>query len=203
MMQLSSIFSSKSEQHLKIFLPPDCSIYFAKNYGRENSDHRTLIRSDIIKNFGESWSLDEKKNFLDLKKIPKAANGFVSISHTDSCGAWIFSSQGVGIDLELTKNISDKTVTRIGNTEEIDHTHKFFPSLAPLWTAKEASFKALNPLSDIKVLSQIDIIWLKKISISQNETILLSQVQTDKKNSCNGFTVINEQFCFSVMILRS
>ncbi len=203
MMPLSSIFSSKSEQHLKIFLPPDCSIYFAKNYGRENPDHRTLIRSDIIKNFGESWSSEENKNFLDLKKIPKAANGFVSISHTDSCGAWIFSSQILGIDLEIKNKITDKTVARIGNTEEINHTQKIFPSLAPLWTAKEAAFKALNPANEIKVLSQININWLKKISISQNETILLSQVQTNKKNSCNGLTIINEQFCFSVMILRS
>ena len=198
-----SIFSADSGQQLKEFLPSECHIHFAKSYGRENPDHRYLIRSDIIKNFGETWSTEQKQSFLDLKKLPVVPNGFVSISHTDSGGIWIFSSQNVGVDLEQTGNISDKTVARMSSSEEIDHSKNFFPSLAPLWTAKESAFKALSPSNEITVLSQININWLKKIPISQSETILLSQVQTLKKNSCNGLSIINEEFCFSVMILRS
>lgn len=199
------IFSIEVKNALHRFLELNNQVnfvmQFSPKYGSENPDHRNLIRTDLLHQFGESWSEQQKQIFLDLSEIPTLPNGHVSISHTQNYGVWVYGATVVGVDLEQTNKIQDKIVARISGQSELDHTHSVATSFAPLWTAKESSFKALNRITDIKLLSQIEINWQKKELSSQNETILLFQAKTTKKNCCNGFTVLSNDFSFSVALV--
>ncbi|MEK6773186.1 MAG: 4'-phosphopantetheinyl transferase superfamily protein [Bdellovibrionota bacterium] len=197
------IFSKTAHDNLINFLGNDFIIRFSADYGSHSSDHRHLIRQTIATEFGDNWSALERQNFLDLQQIPKMPKLFVSISHTHDHGVWIVGPRPVGIDLEQTSRISEKIIARVCSAQEISNTTKFFGSSRALWTAKESAFKALSGTSQIRVLSEIEILWDKKGEVSQGERFYLSESETNKKNSCNGFAILSDSYGFSVAILNS
>ncbi len=197
------IFPKTAHDNLIKFLGDDFIIRFSTDYGSQSSEHRHLIRQTIATEFGENWSELERQNFLDLQQIPKMPKLFASISHTHDHGVWIVGPRPVGIDLEQTSRISEKIIARVCSAEEISHTTKLFGSPLVLWTAKESAFKALYRASQIRVLSEIEILWDKKGEISLGKYFSLSESETKKKNSCNGFTILSDFYAFSVVILNS
>lgn len=102
-------------------------------------------------------------NHLNLQN---SKNLFSSISHCNSYGGYILSSKKIGFDIETTERVSESVIQRISKAHEIS----LAPSYAALWTAKEASFKALADANSIKTVSQIEIGHWRLLS--QNNTDL-------------------------------
>lgn len=95
---------------------------------------------------------------------------FHSISHCPEEGGFFQYSSPVGFDIEITERVLEKTIQRISTSEEITAA----PSLAGLWCAKEATFKALQQFSQPSVVSKINVGGWRRLS-PQLETFELKK----------------------------
>jgi hypothetical protein len=128
----SSHFDIDRDQREKIqdhLGDPTLRIYFNKNWGSQNQQHRNLIAAELTK--------------LDAE--------FKSVSHCPGMGVIATSQFSVGIDIEVSARVTKAIAQRIQAAEgELDQTvppHLF-------WVAKESAFKAFRPLGP-ELLSQI------------------------------------------------
>lgn len=135
------------------------------------TDHRRLIRDDILKKFQSQLSSEEISSIQDLDSFPKTEKIFFSISHNQELGGYSVASAKHGFDLELKSRISTSIIQRISTPNELS----IAPDLKFIWCAKEAAFKALShsviTVSDFEVVN-----WQ-----SQNETGLWTYRITSKK----------------------
>ena len=152
-----------------------------KKWSSSQPEHRAFIRKSLAK-------VLNAPAVLDFNRISKWDTTFFSISHTTTCGGWVTSKSPIGIDLEpLNRVISPRVAQRItlANEEGL--------GLSPLqiWCAKEAAFKAVAAVSQIKTMTEINIRPLKKNIFSKTGQILL------KFNKINSLHIFGEVTVFS------
>lgn len=135
--------------NLKIFLDDD--------WGSEAHEFRLCLRKAIISKLtspGSSVSKQVSDTLLDLTRPPQLNDLKISISHAQGLGGWVQAetSSELGFDIEVSSRLRIHPVKRISSPQELTSA----PSPAHLWTAKEASFKALSYKYSLQTLSQIE-----------------------------------------------
>jgi len=195
-------FSAAAENSLGTFLKDDFIIKFSADYGSGRSGHRNLIRQDIFDRFGYQFTSTEKESFFDLKRIPQIPRLFLSISHAVDLGVWVVGPSAVGIDIEQSSRLTEKLIARISSQDEMSSAQNIVGSWKPLWTAKESAFKAFSQISEIQLMSEIEIRWEKAGGLDQGEYFHASHNQTNKKIACKGFAILSNSHSFSLTILN-
>lgn len=140
-----------------------------------------------------------------LKNFPLAK---VSLSHCKDYGVFICSpklindKQDIGVDLEVSTRVSTGIINKISSPVEIFEA----PSPAHLWTAKEASFKAVTPNST-QIIGDIHIHSWKQIQLT---SILIpvweykfSNTQEDKKYTGIGWALSFTNYSLALSYLDS
>ena len=112
---------------------PSLRLVLRPEFGSSHPGYRQNLRQELALLTGEPGS-------LDLASPPTLAHGFVSISHCPSLGGFVLAPERVGLDIEVTSRVEQKIATRIHHPDDEPIA---FPSA--LWTAKEATYKALGP----------------------------------------------------------
>jgi 4'-phosphopantetheinyl transferase len=139
---------------------PRLTIVTRADWGAHNPQHKELIYA----------ALDQH-----LQRSPHPHS---SISHTESEGGFVLSQFPVGFDIEVSERVTEKIVARVSSEEEVRSS----PSFASLWSAKEASFKALKHFHQPTAMSQI------KISFGENafDRIRLFTIENERKFDAFG-----------------
>lgn len=162
----SLVLSEKlTESARKLLHSPGLQIHARPEWGSHNPAHRDLIRAEIQKLLPENWHS--------------------STSHTEGLGIIVLSPCPVGVDVEVSERVTDKTVARVSAAEELSAA----PGAAALWCAKEACFKALRSYDQPSVISQISIEAWENID-SQTETFRLSNPEKFNSSSENRGVVM-------------
>ena len=114
-------------------------------------EHRAKIRAELARRFPAQAG----PSTLDLSLKPELPGHSVSISHCALAGGFIAAEKParIGFDIEEANRPSQRVLDRIAAPEEIAAA----PSLAHLWTAKEAAFKSLPPESQPTVFTEISV----------------------------------------------
>lgn len=129
-------------------------------WGSHNPEYRSLIRHEILTLCKKATPfLDQATEniVLDLQSPPTHLPIQVSISHCPEIGGFAWSKnlqRQIGLDVEINQNVIDAVVKRVSRPNE----WRIAPSAPALWTAKEASFKALFKKAQPTVLSEINIL---------------------------------------------
>lgn len=130
------------------------------NFSSHKPNYRLRIRESIANFLSLDLSFAEKKEILDINKIPSLKKGYLSISHSHDYGAYIISPSRIGLDIEHLDRLSEKVILRISRPTELKHC----PNPLFLWSAKESAFKVfLNDEKKITTVSQISITSWSKI----------------------------------------
>lgn len=135
---------------------PGLQLFTDPEFGSRQPDHRKRIREAIFANFPDSPGV------LDLGLLPELNGASVSISHTQTLGGYALSPglTLIGFDLELTSRISSSQLQRVSRYQP---ESKASPGPEFLWTAKEASFKAVAVSLGLRVLADVVILnWVKE-----------------------------------------
>lgn len=118
----------------------EISLMLIDKFNSQEKNYRLAIRNKIIELHISELSSEDIFNLQNLSAPPQLNEKFVSISHCQSLGGFIMSSQPVGFDIEEITRIKPDVIQRISQDVEI----KSAPQLFYLWPAKEAAFKALS-----------------------------------------------------------
>lgn len=119
-------------------------IQLSEEFGAKFIDHRERLRAAMLERLQDTGIHDSP---------PVIKKGYVSISHCNTAGGFVWADHSVGFDIEESKRVTDATAKRISNEfDSLDFSHPSF-----LWTAKESAFKAMGFLQP-KVLSDISIL---------------------------------------------
>lgn len=144
---LPMIQDALSLKHLELRLNPE--------WRSGEALHRQRIREDILSHTKDT------KDVLDLSRPPHIKKGAVSISHNSFHGGYVYTKDAevsLGFDLELNHRFQSALVLRVAKEAEVQEA----PSFAALWTAKEASFKAMLRTAQPKTITEITLgKWLK------------------------------------------
>lgn len=112
-------------------------------------EHRTLIRKGIIEKYNHYVS--DSSAFLNLNIVPKLNENFVSISHSNDAGGFVFANYPVGFDLIEQRRLNKNVVQRICKPGEIERS----PNPFYIWPAKEAVFKACS--EQLTVVTEFEV----------------------------------------------
>ena len=86
--------------------------------------------------------------------LTRIGERYCSLTHSTERGVIAIDSTPVGVDLEKNARVQARVVARIANSpKELER----MPNPAALWTAKEASFKALSSFAQPPVMSHLEI----------------------------------------------
>ena len=149
-------------------------------WGSNNPDHKNLIHDALTSHRQEH--------------LP-----YSSISHCPEFGIAVLSPHPVGVDVEVSDRVLEKTIARMANDEELAAA----PTPAALWCAKEATFKALRSFDQPSVISKITVGFWRNID-SQTETFLFHNPQQFSAPTTNiGVVWKNASLTFSFFIFKS
>ncbi len=118
----------------------EVNLMLSDKFNSQEKNYRLAIRNKIIELHMSELGSEDIFNLQNLNIPPRLKEKFVSISHCQSLGGFITSSQPVGFDIEEIVRIKPDVIQRISQDSEI----KSVPQLFYLWPAKEATFKALS-----------------------------------------------------------
>lgn len=136
------------------------------------NDPLLVFRHDQLWTDGNSIRKDINDFFQGINVPPR---GQLSISHSPSGGAWVYSKKGeaIGIDVESKQRIQKRTVARVSSELELQEA----PQPAYIWTGKEAVFKSLWPNNSNLVISHIRLKnWSYQFDIWRFEAELNGQI---------------------------
>jgi len=164
---------------------------------------------DLKVAFDPSWTTSEKirgglRQILPeacLKNSPPTASGFsVSLSHCPEGGLIAYCPNKdlstVGVDIEVTSRINEKTVARISSQNEMAKSSDY----RALWVGKEAVFKALWPNNEGLVVGDISVdSW----TLNGPNFRLFTALCRGEKISGMGFVSIREHCHFSIFLQTS
>lgn len=122
-------------------------IFLSASWGSLVEGYRNEIRTELYKKTKDA-------SFLDLEKIPKSNNFFVSISHSKSLGGYaLHLKKEIGFDVEDVSRISPDVIKRISNGRD----HELFNEETGkyLWVIKEAAFKLMSGSCD--VMTEVEV----------------------------------------------
>ena len=135
---------------------PEVQLHTDRAFGSKTPDHRMRIRESIFALYPASPAI------LNLDQLPNLQGVSVSISHTQTLGGYALSPglAMIGFDLDLTSRISSSHLQRVSRYQQ---ESKASPGPEFLWTAKEASFKAVAVSLGLRVLADVVILnWVKE-----------------------------------------
>lgn len=119
-------------------------------------EHRVLIRKGIIKKYNQF--IGDNSVFLDLNIVPKLTENFISISHSNDLGGFVFANYPVGFDVIEQRRLNKNIIQRVSLPGEMDRA----PNAFYLWPAKESVFKACS--DHLTVVTEIEIGSWEKIA---------------------------------------
>lgn len=128
------------------------ALHVDPRFSSVQADSRPQIRQDIVSNYSPLLSSSEKRAILNLDTLPVVENLFFSISHNKSIGGYAACDRKIGFDMEEVSRITSENVGRVCSAAEVAAC----PDFKLLWSAKEATIKALKQLlvmSDIEIIS--------------------------------------------------
>lgn len=123
-------------------------LFYSEEWSSQKANYRKALREELFKKYQE-------KELLDLRVRPRLAETYLSLSHCPSLGAYLESSQEVGLDIEDLSRISARLLRRISQAKERELLGE---DSCFLWTAKEAAFKVHQgriPLMTSFVLTEV------------------------------------------------
>ena len=175
---------------------PNLEIILDTQFGSRSSAHRMAIRQEILTRVSNDPKL------LDLSIVPQQSTYSLSISHTYLSGGFAFSKDpgAIGFDIELTSRILTSAVKRISRYEE---EFNEAPAADFLWTAKEASFKALSSghLNVFKISDTRVTEWLElEPGAFRFKSLTL---RSEKNRECTGLCWRWEEFTLAIAKLSS
>lgn len=125
----------------------DVHLVTSVSWASDRPQYRLLLRQAI-----QSQLKVKEDSMLNLEKLPELPNGFVSISHSQKVGGYVFSQKNkVGLDIESAARVSNKIVQRVSSDDEL----KLAPGPSHLWCAKEALFKSLRGDHQPQIISAV------------------------------------------------
>ncbi len=166
----------------RILFSKDIELHLRREWGSHEPGHREAIRSHLA---SEARTSDT-----------------YSISHTEGVGGYALlrasDSWQIGLDLELVHRVSPAVARRVSSSpEEFESS----PSSESLWTAKEASYKALKGMNQPAVVSELNIgSW--ETYDSQIETYRLENLQAFDFTVGYGLVFKKIPFCLSLFVCR-
>ena len=158
----------------------------AKTFCSGNPQYRENIRTHLLNKYSAYFNRTQLAQLSDLNVIPKASQGFFSISHCQSWGGFSYSQLPHGFDVEVIGRISTPVLNRTSSESE----RMAAPDVKFLWVAKEAAYKAFA--TEKTNLSMTDFICEKWQS--HPETQVYSFRMTSEKTLD---TKLNTGFVFS------
>ena len=118
----------------------ELSLVVSDKFSSQEKNYRLAIRNRIFELHSSELSSEDLFSLQNLNAPPRLKEKFVSISHCQSLGGFVLSSQSVGFDIEEISRIKSDIIQRVSNEMEI----KSVPQLFYMWPAKESAFKALS-----------------------------------------------------------
>jgi|GEM_PF-2535054 len=128
-------------------------VHLHERFSSSQSDHRIFLRESIYENLSAAFSREKRPQILLLDQIPQPDEGYLSIVHCKGIGGYIYASNPIGIDIELSARISREVIDRVAQPQELNEA----PFFQLLWSAKEATFKSLRGTDQPPVASEIFI----------------------------------------------
>ena len=110
----------------------------AKTFSSTVPQYRENIRTHLLDKYSAHFNRTQLAQLSDLNIIPKASQGFFSISHCHSGGGFSYSQLPHGFDIEAIGRISVPVLNRTSSESE----RSAAPDIKFLWVAKEAAYKA-------------------------------------------------------------
>lgn len=171
------------------------------DWGSQNDSYRNKIRSYIHR------EISSDPNFLNLEITPDPTDWAISISHCRDLGGVFWKPQvtggrsSLGFDLELNLRCKAEAMGRVSTPEEMSEA----PSMAALWTAKEAAYKAIPRLEQPASVSQIKIGLWKKLppKLAENFTRLecwqweVLSIKGDNQGHTPGIVICQSDHTFA------
>ncbi len=165
---------------------PTLEIIVRPEFAAAGTASRTKIREAIIAAIKPDEI--ESQALRMLEHIPDPPNASVSISHTPLIGGFAYTlspTPHIGFDLEEIARIHERAVARISKPEELQQA----PSVAQIWVAKEAAYKALRGRP--KVISALTTGAWRSVISQENLSLWSCEVSEDSLPNaiCRGLTV--------------
>jgi hypothetical protein len=149
------MFKKLEVPFLKEFKDAELEAFTDESGGSGLADHRMKIRTALQQRLNTHWNKSvlapEMQSVADLQRVPQFKKLYTSISHAKDLGGFVISKRPVGFDLELRSRILPQIVARVSMPQEVE----LAPSIAHLWVAKEATYKALMHYHQPTVLSDV------------------------------------------------
>lgn len=173
MVPLNEFPKTLEERFRQVVSCPDLILRIRSEWGAKQPNFREKLRQGIVQELAASQTAQgsdhDYHKLLDLNELPSLEGHHISISHGQDLGGFVATTKGpVGFDLEMAKRVTTAAMERMASKEEIQQA----PSVASLWVAKEAVFKALRWYSQPTTISQIETTgWAKHQSLYETFTI--------------------------------
>lgn len=147
---------------------PFAEVFLSSDWSSLKPKYRDEIRIELYKK-------TKNAEHLDLTKIPKSDNFFVSISHCKSLGGYALNlKEPIGFDVEQKERLSAETIERISSEKERALFGSEFVNC--LWPIKEAAFKRFE--GGLDVITDVAVVEVKEVSNKTFEGLLDVKGQT-------------------------
>lgn len=163
-----------------------------KDWGASTPDNRKNIRAFIHDN------IHACEEIFNLSEIPSIPNGRISISHSKALGGvfWTDGDRDLGFDIELIERCKPEMMKRVSTPREMSEA----PSMAALWTAKEAAFKAIPRGTQPYSVSQINIGGWEKTTRQDSWQWQILTVPSDTFRDTRGITICQNHHAMSFIV---
>lgn len=149
------MFKKLEVPFLKEFKDIELEAFTDESWGSTVPGYRENLRAALQQRITTQWNKDvlppEIQAVANLAVIPRFRKIFVSISHSVSVGGFAIARRPLGFDIEVSERVRRQLAERISAPQEI----LIAPSPAHLWTAKEATYKALFYYQQPKVIADV------------------------------------------------
>ncbi len=166
----------------------------AKSFSSAVPTYRENIRSHLLNKYSSHFNRTQLAQLSDLNIIPKASQGFFSISHCHSWGGFSYSQLPHGFDVEVIGRISTPVLNRTSGESE----RSAAPDIKFLWVAKEAAYKAFaNEKSKLLMTDLICEKWKSHPETQVHSFRITSEKTLDTKLN-TGFVFSEEDVHLAV-----
>jgi phosphopantetheinyl transferase (holo-ACP synthase) len=147
---------------------PFAEVFLSSDWSSSQAKYREEIRIELYKK-------TRNAEHLDLTKLPKSDNFFVSISHCKSLGGYALNlKEPIGFDVEQKERLKLSSIERISSDVERALFESEFVNY--IWPIKEAAFKRFE--GGIDVITDVTVKEAKEVSTKTFEGLLDVKGQT-------------------------
>ena len=129
------------------------TVHFLNTINSHKETHRMDLRENIAQTILQRDPQANTKNLFNLEELPSTPGYSISLSHCPNGSAYILADNNdlVGLDIESIARVTQPIIQRISSPLEITNT----PKPEYLFSAKEATWKALNKKLSLQTISQL------------------------------------------------